>query len=366
MINFRFHLISLVAVFLALGVGVAMGASFVDRATVDSLRNRVDDLGESYRRRGAELDATKDQLDQADGQAAALSGEASMALDQVLTNQAVVLIAADGAPADVLDATRASLAASGAVQSGTVRLLPALDLSDEGVLRRVRDRLDLKTAKVAEVRTRVVEDLGASMALLSGAAAGGPTTTTTTIAPAGGSATASSTTSGSTTTAVAPGTRPTDEASARAMLGTLSDLGLVAVDAGGAPAGSAFPGVTSPRFVMVAAPAPSDVARAAFLSLAGAIGNQAPAVLTVAESRATRPTGEATTTTEGQPAHGELLTDLRQGDLAGRVSTVDDLEESFGRIALVYAIAQQRDTQTVGHYGTGAGATAPFPTVPSR
>ena len=47
MINFRFHLISLVAVFLALGVGVAMGASFIDRATVDSLRGRVDDLDDA-------------------------------------------------------------------------------------------------------------------------------------------------------------------------------------------------------------------------------------------------------------------------------------------------------------------------------
>ena len=62
MINFRFHLISLVAVFLDLGVGVAMGASFVDRARVDSLRSRVDDLDEGYRRRGAELDATREQL----------------------------------------------------------------------------------------------------------------------------------------------------------------------------------------------------------------------------------------------------------------------------------------------------------------
>ena len=33
MINFRFHLVSLIAVFLALALGVVMGATVIDRAT---------------------------------------------------------------------------------------------------------------------------------------------------------------------------------------------------------------------------------------------------------------------------------------------------------------------------------------------
>lgn len=86
--------------------------------------------------------------------------------------------------------------------------------------------------------------------------------------------------------------------------------------------------------------------------------------MTVGESRAPRPSGEATTTTVDQPKRGSLVAPLREGDVADAVSTVDDLEESFGRIAVVYAIAEQRDNGRVGHYGTGDGATAPFPTVP--
>ena len=65
-INFRFHIISLVAVFLALGIGLAMGAAFIDKATVDTLRGQLDGLQEdkdNLERRVGELE---DQLDLSD------------------------------------------------------------------------------------------------------------------------------------------------------------------------------------------------------------------------------------------------------------------------------------------------------------
>ena len=40
MINFRFHLASLVAIFLALALGVVIGAGVIDRGVVDALDNR--------------------------------------------------------------------------------------------------------------------------------------------------------------------------------------------------------------------------------------------------------------------------------------------------------------------------------------
>jgi hypothetical protein len=365
-INFRFHLISLVAVFLALGVGVAMGASFVDRATVDSLRNRVDDLDESYRRRGAELDATKAQLNESDAQASALAGERSLALDTRLSGQPVVIVTADGVPGDVLDATRTSLASASAIPAGTVRLQPAANLADEGVLRRVRDRLGLKGAKVGEVRSRVVSDLGTSLGLLSEGTPATTTTTTTSTTEApttevGGSPT----TLPSTTLPSTAVPRPTDAVSAAAYLDVLAELGLLSVEGGSAPSGASFPELHPVRYVMVTGEDSTVENDTVLLALADAVAKQAPAVLTVAEAQPSRADGEATTTTEGQPARGELLAKLRQGDLSERVSTVDDLEESFGRIALVYAIAEQRDSGRVGHYGTGSGATAPFPTVPT-
>ena len=41
MINFRFHLVSLIAVFLALAAGIVVGSTVVDTAVVDGLRSQI-------------------------------------------------------------------------------------------------------------------------------------------------------------------------------------------------------------------------------------------------------------------------------------------------------------------------------------
>lgn len=368
MINFRFHLISLVAVFLALGVGVAMGASFVDRATVDSLRDRVDALDEGYRRRGDEVQALTSQLESSDAQAAALAGEGSAALAGQLADQPVVLLTTDGVPGDVLDATRTSLAAGGAVESGTIRLQPTLDLADEDVLRSTRERFDMRSRPVREVQRRVVADLGQALALLSGEnaeepgeGAGGLVPPDGTVAPPPALEPLEPTT---TVDPSAPLERPTDVAGARAVLSALTELGLIAIDTGGVAPGESFPAVTGVQYVMVIG-ATDDAAGAEIaVPLAIEVARQAPAVLTVAEARPSRPDGVPTSTTEGEPPRGGVVDVLRSGTTEDRLSTVDDLEEAFGRIALVLAVAEHAQGR-VGHYGIGQDATAPFPTVPA-
>src|SRR3954454_8987798 len=42
MINFRYHVVSILAVFLALAIGTVMGASFVGRGVIDNLQRRID------------------------------------------------------------------------------------------------------------------------------------------------------------------------------------------------------------------------------------------------------------------------------------------------------------------------------------
>ena len=44
MINFRFHLVSLIAVFLALAVGIVMGYGVLGQPTVDTLQRRIDNV----------------------------------------------------------------------------------------------------------------------------------------------------------------------------------------------------------------------------------------------------------------------------------------------------------------------------------
>src|SRR5215470_4368279 len=42
MINFRFHIVSLIAIFLALALGVVIGAGVIDRGVVNALNTRLD------------------------------------------------------------------------------------------------------------------------------------------------------------------------------------------------------------------------------------------------------------------------------------------------------------------------------------
>ena len=178
MINLRFHLVSLVAVFLALGLGVTMGASFVNRATVDTLRDRVEAVENSYKDRGALLDTLSKQLQDVDGSAELLVGAESPVLPGRLADRPVVLVLPAGLAPDALDPTVVSMAAAGAELPGSVRLAPALDLDDPALLARVKERLGLRATSRNEVRAAVLEQLGGALAVLSAPVVGTSSTVT--------------------------------------------------------------------------------------------------------------------------------------------------------------------------------------------
>ena len=46
MISFRFHVVSITAVFLAIAIGVVVGSTYVDRAIVDNLQHRIETVSE--------------------------------------------------------------------------------------------------------------------------------------------------------------------------------------------------------------------------------------------------------------------------------------------------------------------------------
>jgi hypothetical protein len=61
-INFRFHLISLIAVFLALAVGVVMGYGVLGQPTVDTLQSRIDHVEARANRIKSENNELKDEI----------------------------------------------------------------------------------------------------------------------------------------------------------------------------------------------------------------------------------------------------------------------------------------------------------------
>ncbi|HVE90955.1 MAG TPA: copper transporter [Actinomycetota bacterium] len=63
MIDFRYHIVSIVAVFLALGLGILMGTTVLDRVAVDALRAQVDNLRSDARESRRDITALRTEVD---------------------------------------------------------------------------------------------------------------------------------------------------------------------------------------------------------------------------------------------------------------------------------------------------------------
>ena len=121
MIDFRYHLVSIIAVFLALAVGIAVGAEAIS----PKVANRLSNESKSAEKRNAVLFAQNNQLkrqisaDGAFGQAAS-----SYLLKDLLTGERVVLVTAPGADSSTVSGITSALGQSGATVIGTVSLSP--------------------------------------------------------------------------------------------------------------------------------------------------------------------------------------------------------------------------------------------------
>ncbi|MEZ5169715.1 MAG: copper transporter [Acidimicrobiia bacterium] len=130
MINFRFHLVSLIAVFLALALGIVIGSTLIDRAIVDALRNRIDTVESNLDDRVAANDALRSEVDR---QQEYVDGSAPYALDGRLSEVPVVVLAAAGVDDDIVSDTVDALRQAGGSVPGIVWLTDAwsLDSDDE-------------------------------------------------------------------------------------------------------------------------------------------------------------------------------------------------------------------------------------------
>jgi len=132
MINFRYHVVSLVAVLVALGVGLVMGAGLLSSGTGSAAAVEVVDLqAETALLREKVADA-EDTLAFSDGYGAAVQpGEISGSLD----GRSVVVVALPGADDATVGATREAVGAAGAQITGTIVVAPEwTDAGSEAVL----------------------------------------------------------------------------------------------------------------------------------------------------------------------------------------------------------------------------------------
>ncbi|HET7015866.1 MAG TPA: copper transporter [Streptosporangiaceae bacterium] len=121
MIDFRYHLVSIIAVFLALAVGIVVGAEAVSPKFANSL-NKEAHIAE---KRNSVLNAQNNQLKRqiaADG-AFAQAAEGYLVKD-LLVGERVLLVTAPGADGGTVSGVTSALTKSGAVVTGTISLSP--------------------------------------------------------------------------------------------------------------------------------------------------------------------------------------------------------------------------------------------------
>ncbi len=319
MINFRFHLVSLVAVFLALTVGIIVGATIVNQAIVHDLNSRIDGVeknADAQRNENKTLSAAAKQTD------AYLEAAAPFVVEGRLTGVPVVVLAERGVDRDTVRNLVTLVQDAGAQAPAIVWLESKWRLDQAG------DRAKLATI-VGDAPTSASLRVDALVALASRLGTPAKTRSPTTTAAV------------TTTTVAVPD-----------LLDALSTAGFVSVDPVG-PSGtndlSTFPGVGA-RAIVVGGEASALATTPLVAPVATAFSDLD--VATVA--------GEVFHAGAANQARGVVVGPIRDGSLDRVVSTVDDVDLVQGQVASVLAIAQAGEGK-VGHYGYGRGANDAMP-----
>jgi hypothetical protein len=127
-IDFRYHLISIVAVLLALSVGVVLGTGAVGGPLLDDLKQNVSELSEQNEERLSEISDLQGEL-RAERRFA--EGAEDYLVDGVLSQQAVVLVEFEGVAEDVVEALTTTIGQAGGVVTSTIKVQDKIGLVDE-------------------------------------------------------------------------------------------------------------------------------------------------------------------------------------------------------------------------------------------
>ena len=310
MISFRFHVVSLMAVFLAIAIGVVVGTTYVDRAVVEGLENRVDNVSNNLDQRKAENDALERDLDDVRRYAAA---SADFAVTGRLTGVPVLLLAVRGVSDEVAAQTLALARRAGAEVPGITWIESrwALDGGDDKADLAAAARIDAGLASTAVVD-------GALSMLVSALGARG---------------------------------EGADRMTADAVLNGLVDDGFLSVDPQGDGAASLLSlSGRAPRILLLTATElPTGLAAVVAPLLARSSGTGLPTV--AAEVYVAQTDG---------PKRGQALLAALDDDVRDRVGIVDDADAPEGRVAAVLALDEVAQGRAA-HFGYGPGAESALP-----
>ncbi len=369
MINLRYHIVSLTAVFLAIGIGVTLGSTFLDRATVENLNGQLEGLEARLGDRDTEIEALQTDLQDSEALQTALDEQGAGLLVDRIDAVPVVVVAAQGVDEADINGAVEALQVAGADVQGLWWLTERFLLNADADVADLATVLGESSQDPARLRRLTIDALGSELRErqdlpLEGGAVepeeDGPVDPTGEGAtpPAGeidpgagaGEATdpaAEGSDGSGTLEDVAPGEDLTSQEATLSQ--DLTNAGFItfAPVPGGPEAPTLPPGV---RLVVVggSAAVPDDLL-------------VAPLVEQLARG-AGAPVGTVVTSAMGDgSAVSEVVSVIRADEeLRTIVSTVDGLDHFQGWMATVLAVADLGDG-VVGHYGLGEGATSLLP-----
>jgi outer membrane murein-binding lipoprotein Lpp len=317
MINFRYHVVSVVAVFLALGIGIIMGTSVIDRAVVDRLESQQSTLNKNVDEVKAENNRLRADLKAERDAARELADQGSQVLlDGALPGVPVLVVGARGIDTTGLDSLVTLLGRAKADYRGTLWLTDRFTLDNQSEVSDLAEVLGFRSdASVGTLRSAAVTRLALALR---------PEIGTPLPNPGGDVVTA------------------------------LRDKGFLDYSAPEGVDPTVFPTLAAGTRIVVASGTDAVVPDGQLML---------PFVRTLVATRPDRGPVPvlAVASVPATPAEDTFIGPIRKDrELADRLSTVDDLDQFSGQMAAVLALGDL-GAGRFGQYGRGEGAQRLLP-----
>ncbi|MCW2597959.1 MAG: Copper transport outer membrane protein MctB [Jatrophihabitans sp.] len=301
MISFRYHLVSIVAIFLALALGIVVGTTALNGPITKDLRNQVNDLKKQRDGLTTQVKALQGQVDDA-SQFASTYG--SQLVAKTLTGQSVIVVSMPGTSSAMQDGISKQISAAGGKIGGQVTL--------------TKDYLDPRRGSgISSLATGPAHPIAWTAPETSDAGQLGGSLLAYVLLGKG------------------------QQTDLTQVLGGFAELHMVTV-----AGGSVTPSTSVVVLGTGTLPA-KDYGGAAELALVGALAHGGAKVVVAGDVASAK-------------AGGLVALVRDSATTRSGVSSVDDANSAFGQVSSVLALSAAMKGQQ-GHYGTEQGADALFP-----
>jgi hypothetical protein len=335
-IDFRYHLVSIVAVFLALAIGIVLGSTELQGPTYNFLNRTTAKLQNEYDVVTSERNTAQQQASLGEAYAGAVE---PAVLRNLLTGQRLLIVTEPGAQASVVSGISAAAIDAGATVTGQINLQPKFfDTSDT-----TQDSLNQTTLDVAQpagISLSASENYQQQAAQVIASEI--------LVTSAGSAGTGQSSTGQTSTGSASTGSASVNpDSDAQTMIEAYASSGFL--DTTGQPA-------TQATLVVVVTPqnAPAD----------GSADQLDQVLVPVVQELAAKSSAVVVAGSSAGSGAGSPIAVLRSNNVANQVSTVDDADFAMGQTVVIQALAAMLDGGKAASYGfaaNGASAVAPSP-----